>query len=97
VFSFVSQTGKGFSATNNGVFLKIIKFTGKQIAINPFVNCLFQTTTMWEDEALQTNFGDDSRTRGFISYIHSPINTLRTVRDWFLNEVENNKTKNNFT
>jgi hypothetical protein len=51
---------------------------------------------MWEDEALQTNFGDDSRTRGFISYIHSPI-TLRNVRDWFLNEVENNKTKNNFT
>jgi hypothetical protein len=49
-----------------------MKFTGKQIAINSFVNCLFSTATMWDDEALQAiSVSDDPRTQGPISCIHS--------------------------
>jgi hypothetical protein len=43
--------------------LKIIRknhFTGKQIKIiHPGVNCLYPTATLWENESLEANFGDD--------------------------------------
>jgi hypothetical protein len=44
---------------------KIVKFTGKQIPINPTVNALYPTITLKGKVSVEANFGEDRQAKPF--------------------------------